>query len=82
MQKNGHEFGHKWHSILIKTQSTEQQNQKKDYMLNDGGGLYLAVNINGSKLWRFIYTLDGKRKKFSLGSYPDTSLEIARRKSE
>ena len=54
----------------------------KDYMINDGGGLYLVVNITGSKLWRFVYTFDGKRKKFSLGSYPDTNLETARRKSE
>ena len=56
--------------------------KEKDYMINDGGGLYLVVHINGSKLWRFVYYFNGKRKKFSLGGYPDTNLEIARRKSE
>jgi integrase len=33
-------------------------------------------------LWRFVYYFNGKRKKFSLGGYPHTNLETARRKSE
>jgi integrase len=54
----------------------------KDYTINDGGGLYLFVGSNTSKLWRFVYTFVGKRKKMALGSYPETSLENARRKAE
>ncbi len=54
----------------------------KDYMLNDGGGLYLFVGKGGSKLWRFMYTFDKKQKKLALGIYPDVTLEAARRKSE
>ncbi len=56
--------------------------KEKDYTINDGGGLYLLVGAISSKLWRFIYTFNGKRKKLSFGAYPDTSLENARRKSE
>ncbi len=54
----------------------------KDYMLNDGGGLYLVVGKGGAKLWRFVYTFDKKRKKLALGKYPNVTLEAARRKSE
>ena len=56
--------------------------EQKDYMINDGGGLYLFVGIGGSKLWRFVYTFDKKRKKLALGIYPNVTLEAARRKSE
>ena len=54
----------------------------KNQRLNDGGGLYLLVKINGAKWWRFDYTFDGKRKSISLGVYPVTSLADARRKAE
>lgn len=50
----------------------------KDYKLADGGGLYLLVRPNGSKLWRFKYRFDGKEKLLSLGRYPDLSLAEAR----
>ncbi len=53
-----------------------------DYSINDGGGLFLFVGTTGSKLWRFVYVFDSKRKKISFGAYPDNTLEIARRKAE
>ena len=56
--------------------------KEKDYMLNDGGGLYLFVSKNGAKLWRLIYTFDKKQKKLALGVYPSVTLETARRKAE
>lgn len=58
------------------------KSKDKDYFINDGGGLNLVVGKNGAKLWRFIYTFAGKRKKLALGAYPMISLEIARRKAE
>ncbi|WP_426993443.1 tyrosine-type recombinase/integrase [Methylomonas sp. CM2] len=54
----------------------------KEYFINDGGGLYLVVGKNGTKIWKFIYSFEGKRKKLSFGVYPDTTLENARRKAE
>jgi integrase len=54
----------------------------KDYSISDGGGLFLFIGANASKLWRFVYQFDGKRKKMAFGSYPDVSLENARRKAE
>jgi len=54
----------------------------KEFFINDGGGLYLVVGKNGTKIWKFIFTFEGKRKKLSFGVYPDTTLENARRKAE
>lgn len=54
----------------------------KEYFINDGGGLNLVVGKNGTKIWKFIFTIEGKRKKLSFGVYPDTTLEAARRKAE
>ena len=58
------------------------KSKKKDYMLNDGEGLYLFISKNGSKLWRFIYTYEKKQRKLALGGYPAITLELARRKAE
>jgi len=50
----------------------------KAYKLADGGGLYLAVQPNGGKWWRYAYRFDGKQKLLALGVYPDTTLAEAR----
>lgn len=55
--------------------------KEKDYRLNDGDGLYLIIKTTGAKWWRFDFTINGKRKTLSLGTYPDTSLKLARKKS-
>ena len=34
--------------------------KEKDYMINDGSGLYLCVGQKGTKSWRFIYTFNKK----------------------
>lgn len=46
--------------------------------LNDGGGLMLTINPSGSASWRVRYWLDGKEKTYSIGTYPDVTLEAAR----
>ncbi len=50
----------------------------KPLRLFDGGGLYLEVAPSGGKWWRLKYRHDGKEKRISLGTYPDTSLKDAR----
>lgn len=54
----------------------------KTYKLADGGGMYLQINVNGSKYWRMKYRFAGKEKKLSFGTYPDVSLSDARSKRE
>jgi integrase len=51
---------------------------EKPLKLFDGGGLYLLVNPNGSRWWRFKYRYLGKEKLLSFGTYPDVSLKDAR----
>jgi integrase len=51
----------------------------KAVKLHDGGGLYLLVNPNGSRYWRYNYRFAGKRKTLALGVYPDVSLAAARK---
>ena len=50
----------------------------KPLKLFDGGGLYLLVNPNGARWWRFKYRYLGKEKLLSFGTYPDVSLKDAR----
>ena len=54
----------------------------KDLRLNDGSGLYLLLKSNGAKWWRFDYTINGKRKTLSLGTYPFTTLKYVRNKAD
>ncbi len=56
--------------------------KKKKYRINDGKGLFLLVNPDGSKYWRFNYSFKRKRKEISMGVYPDTSLKKARLKAD
>lgn len=44
----------------------------------DGGGLYIYLTPNGSKLWRMKYRFNGKEKTLSFGAYPIVSLSEAR----
>lgn len=50
----------------------------KPVKLSDGEGLFLLVNPNGSRWWRFRYRYGGKERGISLGVYPDVSLKLAR----
>ena len=54
------------------------KSREKPYKLSDGGGLYLLVETNGSKLWRQAFRFDGKQKLIALGGYPAVSLAEAR----
>ena len=50
----------------------------KPYKLFDGRGLFVLVQPNGSKYFRWKYHIDGKEKVLALGVYPATSLADAR----
>ena len=54
----------------------------KPLKLFDGGGLYLLLNPNGSRWWRFKYRYLGKEKLLSFGTYPDVSLKDARERRD
>ena len=51
--------------------------------LSDGAGLYLLLFVKGgSHGWRLHYSIRGRRKTLSLGTYPSTGLSLARQKAE
>lgn len=52
--------------------------REKTFKVSDERGLYLLINPNGSKLWKFKYRFTGLEKKLSLGKFPDISLADAR----
>ncbi len=52
---------------------------EKDKKLYDELGLFLLVKPSGSKLWRFKYQFAGKEKLLAIGSYPDVTLQQARK---
>src|SRR5690554_7732946 len=58
----------------VQAASADGQKRRK---LADGGGLTLIVKPN-SKVWWLRYRFAGKEKTYSLGSYPEVSLEKAR----
>lgn len=65
--------------------ATDVRNAKADHKpvkKFDGQGLFLLVNPNGKKSWRFKYRLAGKEKLLSLGSYPGVSLADARQERD
>ncbi|WP_257549271.1 site-specific integrase [Sphingopyxis sp. DBS4] len=52
----------------------------KPYKVYDGNGLFLLIQPNGSRLWRFRYRLYGQERRLSLGKYPIVGLRAARAK--
>ena len=54
----------------------------KPYKLFDGGGLFLLVTPAGGKWWRLKYRYGGKEKQVSLGTYPDVTLQDARKQRD
>jgi hypothetical protein len=52
---------------------TNLRPKKADYRVADGGGLYILVRPNGSKLWRYDYRLEGCQRTHSIGEWGEGS---------
>lgn len=50
----------------------------RPFKVFDGGGMYLYVVPNGSKVWRLKYRLDGRERLMTIGHYPEVSVDQAR----
>lgn len=48
----------------------------------DGDGLFILINPNGKKLWRFSYRFHGKQKTMAFGRYPAVSIFEARKRKD
>ena len=65
--------------------TTEVKNYKpesKMYKKPDGKGLWLIVNPNGTKFWRYDFKYGNKNLSMSFGIYPEIGLKEARDKRE
>jgi len=69
-------------SKLSNTACSNAKPETKQYKKFDGGGLYLLVRTNGSKLWQMKYRYLGKEKTLSIGQFPAVSLADARKARE
>lgn len=65
---------------LTETQARSSKPRDRAYKLADGGGLFLLIQPNGSKLWRMKYRYAGKEKLLSFGPYPKIAIAAARSK--
>ena len=54
----------------------------RPYKVADADGLYLLVQPSGALLWRFRNRIAGIERKLSLGSFPDVTLQQARKKRD
>lgn len=64
---------------LTDTRIKALQPKASRYPVSDGGGLILEVMPSGSKIWRYRYSLHGKRQPpVTLGEYPALGLQAAR----
>lgn len=52
---------------LTDTEVKKAKAGAKPVKFSDGKGLYLLVTVQGSKLWRWKFRVDGKEKVMALG---------------
>lgn len=64
--------------MLTQLAITAAKPKAKSYKLGDGRGLFLLIETNGSKVWRFRYKMRGKENMLSLGVFPSVTLAQAR----
>ncbi|MDE2149295.1 MAG: integrase arm-type DNA-binding domain-containing protein [Gammaproteobacteria bacterium] len=67
---------------LTDTAIRQSKPRPKPYKLFDGGGLFVLVNRDGSRYWRFRYTFARREKLLSMGVYPHVSLAQARERRD
>lgn len=54
------------------------QLQKTRYEVREGDGFAIRISSNGVKTWVFIYKLQGRKRRMTLGNYPGMTLSNAR----
>ena len=61
------------HTAVLKLKFTSNRYRKTDY-----DGLIIEVSPSQSKIWKYRYSFDGKRKMITLGHFPQIGLSEAR----
>ena len=69
-------------AMLTDSRIRTAEPKAKAYKIADARGLFVLVKPNGTKLFQYDYRFEGKRKTYSLGVYPITTLKAAREEHE
>ncbi|OTQ01900.1 integrase [Gilliamella apicola] len=71
-------------TTMTDTQIKNAKPQSKDYPIYDGNGLLLLIKSTGAKIWQFRYyrPITNNRTTVSFGSYPEVSLQQARKQRD
>jgi integrase len=66
--------------VELQLKAAQKKAASKDTRVRipDGDGLRLEVRPSGSASWQLVFTLNGKKKPFTIGNYPGVSLAAAR----
>lgn len=64
--------------VLTTLQIKSAKPAERAFKLSDAGGLFVLVQPNGSKLWRYKFRLGGVEGLQALGAFPEVSLADAR----
>jgi integrase len=67
--------------VLTENELRSLKPAARPYRRFAGDGLYIEVSPAGSRLWRLKYRFAGKEKRIALGTYPDTTLKMARQRA-
>lgn len=67
---------------LTDTAVRNAKGAERQFKIADGGGLYVLVQPNGTRLWRMDYRFNGKRLTLAIGRYPEVGLADARKARE
>ncbi|MFH1217817.1 MAG: tyrosine-type recombinase/integrase [Pseudomonadota bacterium] len=69
-------------SLLSDAAIRQAKPKEKNYLLRDGGGLWLVVEPSGRKWWKMRVTFAKKENSFSIGDYPAVTLAAAREEQQ
>lgn len=61
-------------------QALKPKAQRYDIREQSGDGFAIRVSSSGEKSWVFIYSFEGRKRRMTLGSYPNLTLAEARKK--
>ena len=67
-------------NLLTDNEIKKAEPKESDYKISEGNGFYLLVKQNGTKVFRFDFTFNGKRGTLTIGKYPIVTIKEARAK--
>ena len=72
--------------LLTDRQLKSARAREREYLLRDGGSLYArvrrAADGSASISWQYVFKWQGRAERLSIGTYPEVSLQSARRRRD